>query len=156
MSEEVELRIRKLGRQLPRAPVPVGVYVPVLRVGNSVVTSGQLPSDEQGIVFAGKVGDQLSVNEGVKAAEMCTLNALAQIKQCIGDLDRVKQIVRVDGYVNSATNFHDQPKVLNGASKLLHDIFGDCGKHTRVAVGVAELPLNAAVEVALWVELDSE
>ncbi len=155
MSGEIELKIRKLGLELPEAPAAVGSYAPALQVGNLVVTSGQLPFDKDGIAFAGRIGAELGIGDGTHAARICILNALAQIKATVGDLDRVKQIVRVEGYVHSAPGFRDQPKVLNGASELLNEIFGDAGKHTRIALGVSEMPLNAAVQIAVWAEVEA-
>src|SRR5690606_28081223 len=102
----------------------------------------------------GKLGEHIHEEDGFNAARLCALNALAQIKACVGDLERVRRIVRVEGYVQSADGFQSQPQVLNGASKLFVDLFGEAGKHTRVAVGVNELPLNAAVEVAVWAEVE--
>lgn len=149
----IEQRIEQLGQQLPAAPPAVGSYVPVLRTGNLVVTSGQLPFVGKEIVFAGKLGAELHEQDGQNAARICALNALAQIKACIGDLDKVQRIVRVEGYVHSAPHFQHQPQVLNGASELLAEIFGEKGMHTRIALGVAEMPLNAAVQLALWAEV---
>ncbi len=149
----VEQRLQSLGHSLPVAPAPVASYVPAIRFGNVVVTSGQLPMVGKELVFKGKLGKQLHEEDGVNAARLCALNALAQIKAVIGDLDHVKQIVRVEGYVQSADDFNKQPAVVNGASDLLVQAFGDKGKHTRIAVGVNELPLDAAVELVIWAEV---
>lgn len=149
----VEQRLQTLGHTLPVAPAPVASYVPAIRFGNVVVTSGQLPMVGKELVFKGKLGKQLHEEDGVNAARLCALNALAQIKAVIGDLDQVKQIVRVEGYVQSADDFNKQPAVVNGASDLLVQAFGDKGKHTRIAVGVNELPLDAAVELVIWAEV---
>lgn len=154
MSGQIEAKIEQLGHHLPKAPEAVGFYVPVLKVGSLVMTSGQLPMVGAELAFKGKLGAELHEQEGFNAAQVCALNALSQIKVCIGDLDFVKRIVRVEGYVNSAPGFQAQPHVLNGASELLVALFGDNGKHTRVAVGVNELPMNAAVELAIWAEVD--
>jgi len=154
MSGQVEQRIEQLGYQLPKAPEAVGFYVPVLRTGNLVVTSGQLPFVGKELVFTGKLGAELHEDDGFNAARLCALNALAQIKACIGDLDKVTRIVRVEGYVHSAPKFRNQPQVLNGASEFLVDVLGEAGKHTRVALGVHEMPLNAAVQLALWAECE--
>jgi enamine deaminase RidA (YjgF/YER057c/UK114 family) len=153
MGSQVEERLKALGVTLPTPPEAVGFYVPVLRTGNLVVTSGQLPMIGKQVVFTGKVGADVTEQDGFNAAAICAQNALAQIKACIGDLDRVTRIVRVEGYVQSAPGFSDQPFVVNGASELLVEAFGEAGRHTRCAVGVAELPLNAAVEVAVWAEV---
>jgi enamine deaminase RidA (YjgF/YER057c/UK114 family) len=149
----IEAKLRELGHELPIAPPPVGAYVPVIRTGNLVVTSGQLPFIGKQVAFVGKVGSQLNEQDGWNAARVCAVNALAQIKACVGNLEKVKRIVRVEGYVHSASGFQGQPHVLNGASELLVELFGDAGRHTRIAVGVAEMPLNAAVQLCLWVEV---
>ena len=153
MASRIEARLKELELTLPAAPAAVGAYVPVTRLGNLVVTSGQLPIRGQEILFAGKVGGTVEESEGASAAKICALNALAQIKAQIGDLDKVVRIIRVEGYVASAPGFTAQPQVLNGASRLLVEIFGDAGKHTRIAVGVSELPLNASVELVIWAEV---
>jgi len=152
--QTVEDRLRSAGVELPEAPAAVGFYLPVLQTGNLVVTSGQLPLVGKTLAFTGHVGGNLHEQEGRDAARLCVVNALAQIKACVGSLERVRRVVRLEGYVNSAPGFISQPAVLNSASELLVQAFGEAGKHTRVAVGVSELPLNAAVEVALWVEVD--
>lgn len=153
MANTVEQRLAERGHTLPTAPEAVGFYVPVTQVGNLVVTSGQLPLIGKELMFKGKVGQDLTAEEAYHAAKICALNALAQIKACVGDLDRVTRIVRVEGYVQSATGFTGQPSVVNGASELIVQAFLDAGKHTRIAVGSNELPLNAAVEVAVWAEV---
>ena len=149
----IEMKLQELGLQLPVAPPAVGAYVPVIRTGNLVVTSGQLPFVGKQIAFAGKLGAELHEQDGWNAARLCAVNALAQIKACVGSLDKIKRIVRVEGYVHSAPDFRGQSQVLNGASELLVELFGDAGRHTRIAVGVAEMPLNAAVQLCLWVEV---
>lgn len=155
MNGQVEARLKELGHELPRAPAAVGSYVPVLRTGNLVVTSGQLPFVGKEIVFTGKIGPQhLHEEDGVHAARICALNALAQIKACIGDLDKVKRIVRVEGYVHSVPGYQGQPHVLNGASELLTEAFGEAGKHTRIALAVTEMPLDAAVQLVIWAEVE--
>jgi enamine deaminase RidA (YjgF/YER057c/UK114 family) len=153
MTSSVEQRLKLHGHEVPAAPEAVGFYVPVLRTGNLVITSGQLPLIGKQLMFTGKLGRELHEEEGANAARLCALNALAQIKSCIGSLDRVTRIVRVEGYVQSAEGFTKQPAVINGASELLVHAFGDAGKHTRIAVGANELPLNASVEIAVWAEV---
>ena len=153
MISSVELRLTQHGHNVPKAPEAVGFYVPVVRTGNLVVTSGQLPMVGKELMFKGKVGKEVHEDQAFHAARMCALNALAQIKACIGNLDKVTRIVRVEGYVQSAEGFNNQAQVLNGASELLVQAFGDAGKHTRIAVGVNELPLNAAVELVVWAEV---
>lgn len=154
MSDIVEQRLQEHGQSLPVAPEAVGYYIPVTQVGQLVVTSGQLPMIGKELTFKGKVGGDLREEDACHAARICTLNALAQIKSCIGSLDKVKRIVRVEGYVQSADGYTRQPHVINAASELLVQAFGDAGKHTRIAVGVNELPLNAAVELVVWAEVD--
>ena len=150
----VEQRLQDLGHPLPHAAAPVASYVPAVKVGALVVTSGQLPMVGKEVMFKGKVGHDLHEEDGQHAARMCALNALAAIKTEIGDLDRIRRVVRVEGYVQSAAGFSKQPAVVNGASDFLVQVFGDAGKHSRIAVGVSELPLNAAVELAIWVEVE--
>ena len=153
MSGGIEAKLRELGYELPAAPEVVGFYVPVVRVGNLVMTSGQLPFVGKEIPFRGKVGADLHEQEGVDAARICALNALAQIKASIGDLEKIRRVVRVEGYVCSAPGFQAQPHVINGASELFVKLFGDAGRHTRIALGTAEMPLGAAVQLAVWVEV---
>jgi enamine deaminase RidA (YjgF/YER057c/UK114 family) len=153
MTGTVEQRLQQHGHTLPTAPEAVGFYVPVTRIGNLVVTSGQLPVAGKQLMFKGKVGQEVHEEEAFHAAKMCALNALAQIKSCIGSLDRVTRIVRVEGYVQSADGFINHAQVINGASELLVQAFGDAGKHTRIAVGANQLPLNAAVELVVWAEV---
>lgn len=149
----VEARLKAHGHEVPVAPAAVGNYVPAVRTGSLVVTSGQLPTIGKEVVFQGKVGQSLTEEQGQHAARLCALNALAQIKALVGNLDRITRIVRVEGYVQSASGFSRQAAVINGASDLLVEAFGEYGKHTRIAVGVSELPLDAAVELAVWAEI---
>ncbi|HBH52915.1 MAG TPA: hypothetical protein DDY91_13595 [Planctomycetaceae bacterium] len=148
----IELKLHEMDLALPTAPPPVGYYVPVLRTGNLVITSGQLPFIGKQLAFAGRLGAELHEEDGRNAARICVLNALSQVKACLGSLELIRQVVRVEGYVLSAPGFSNQPQVLNAASELLVHLFGEQGKHVRTAVGVAEMPLNAAVQLALWVE----
>lgn len=149
----IDARLAELGVELPSAPPAVGNYVPVLRTGNLVVTSGQLPFVGKQIAFEGHIGAQIHEEQGKDAARLCAINALAQIKACVGSLERVKRIVRIEGYVNSAPGFVGQPQVLNAASEFFVQVLGDAGRHTRIALGVSELPLNAAVELSVWAEV---
>ncbi len=153
MSSVAEERLKSLGIELPAAPPAVGAYVPVVKFGHLVVTSGQLPFVGGSLVFSGKVGGNLSVEEGSQAARIAAINALAQLRHAVGSLNQIKQIVRVEGYVNSAPGFHGHAQVMNGASNLLADVLGEAGRHTRIAVGANELPLDAAVEVVVWAEV---
>tara|TARA_Y100001970_G_scaffold187794_1_gene228470 strand:- start:2099 stop:2554 length:456 start_codon:yes stop_codon:yes gene_type:complete len=142
-----EENLKKLKITLPKAPDPVGAYVASKIIGNLVFISGQLPLDTEGKLIKGKIGKDLSLEQGQKSAEFCALNLLAQLKKICGSLDKVKGCIKITGYVNSTDTFIDQPKVINGASDLISKIFGDKGKHTRAAVSVNSLPLGAAVEV---------
>jgi enamine deaminase RidA (YjgF/YER057c/UK114 family) len=150
----VENKLKQIGLNLPEAPQPVASYVPAKQVGKLVFTAGQLPMVSGELMSKGLLGKDVEVEEANKAARICTLNALAAIKSVIGDLDRIKQIVRVVGYVASVPTFTQQPAVVNGASELLLEIFGEAGKHARSAVGMVVLPLNASVEIELIVEVE--
>lgn len=148
-----ELRLKELGIELPAAPKPVANYVPVVRVGDLLFLSGVLPSKEGQLVMAGKLGADVSIEQGVAAARLAVLNALAIVKAEAGSLDRVKRIVKMVGHIASAPGFTDQPLVLNGASDLLVAVFGEAGRHARVAVGAAELPRQAPIEIELIVQV---
>jgi len=154
MTTNAEARLAEMGIEFPEAPAAIGDYIPVIRFGDTVVTSGQLPMQGGEMTAVGKIGQDLNVEEGAAAARVAALNCITQIRSCVESLDRVVQIIRVEGFVNSADGFHAQPQVLNGASNFLADIFGDAGRHTRIAVGVNELPLNAAVEVVVWAQVE--
>ena len=142
-----EENLKKLNINLPKAPDPVGAYVASKIVGNLVFISGQLPLDSGGKLIKGKVGKEISLEQGQGAAKLCALNLLAQLKKICGSLDKVKGCVKITGYVNSIDSFVDQPKIVNGALDLISKIFGDKGKHTRAAVSANSLPLGASVEV---------
>jgi len=150
-----EENLANLGLTLPPAPPPVGAYLPALKVGELVFTSGQLPMREGRLVAVGKVSDAASMDQALEGARVAALNALAQVAAVTGGLDRVVRIVRVGVFVNSGPGFTDQAKVANAASELLVGVFGDAGRHVRTAVGVNELPLNAAVEVELIAQIRS-
>lgn len=149
----IEEKIASLGLSLPVPPKPAGSYVPVVRTGNLVFVSGQIPVRDGKIEFQGKVPTNTSVETAGQAAKLCIINALAQLKSELGTLDMVSRIVRVSGFVNSAPDFTDQPKIINAASDLLFEIFGEKGRHSRIAVGVASLPLNSTVEIDLVAEV---
>ena len=149
----VEDRLAGLGRTLPGVAAPVAAYVPAVRSGDYVFTSGQLPMVDGSLAVTGKVGAEVSAEDAKQLAATCVLNALAAIKAEIGDLDRVRRVVKVVGFVASTPDFTGQPGVVNGASELLGEVFGDKGVHARSAVGVAVLPLDAPVEVELTVEI---
>ena len=145
-------RLTELGIELPDVVAPLAAYVPAVRTGNLVYTSGQLPMTAGELPHTGKLGAQVSPEQGHALARICALNALAAVDALVG-LDAVARVVKVVGFVASAPNFNGQPAVVNGASELLGEVFGDAGKHARSAVGVSELPLDAPVEVELIVEL---
>jgi enamine deaminase RidA (YjgF/YER057c/UK114 family) len=147
----IEEKLTSLGIELPIPPDPAGSYLPVIVSGKLVFVAGQIPMEGKHIKFTGKIA---SVQIGREAARLCTINILAQLKSSLGTLDRVKRIVRVTGFVNCDSSFTDHAKVINGASDLLVDIFGEKGKHTRVAVGVVSLPLDSSVEVELIAEIE--
>ncbi len=154
MAGEVEARLAALGITVPEAAAPVANYVGYVQTGNLVFVSGQVPLEGGAFKFQGKVGAGLSVEDGQAAARICAVNIIAQLKAaCGGDLDRVARIVKLGGFVNSTPEFTDQPKVINGASDLMVEAFGDAGKHTRAAVSAAALPLGVAVEVEAVVEI---
>jgi len=140
--------LKKLNIKLPNAPAPVGSYVAFKKVGNFLFISGQLPISSDGKMIKGKIGKDLSIEDGQKASELCVINILAQVKKALdGDLNKVKSCVKITGFVNSTDDFKDQPKVINPASETLSTIFGTKGKHTRAAVSTNSLPLGAAVEI---------
>jgi enamine deaminase RidA (YjgF/YER057c/UK114 family) len=149
----VEDTLQSMGLSLPAVPKPVASYVPAVRSGNLVFTSGQIPTQGGELKRTGKVGRDVGEDEAYEDARTAALNALAAIKSVIGDLDRIQRVVRVTGYVASADGFVDQPTVVNGASDFLLKLFGDKGQHSRAAVGVYQLPRNAPVEVDLVVEV---
>ncbi|MFF4380338.1 RidA family protein [Kitasatospora sp. NPDC001547] len=152
---KVEEKLAELGLTLPPVAAPVAAYVPALRTGDLVFTSGQLPVVGGKLPTTGKVGAEVSPEEAKELAQICALNALAAVKSAIGDLDQVEQVVKVVGFVAAAPDFIGVPAVVNGASELLGAVLGDAGKHARSAVGVAVLPLDAPVEVEILVKVKS-
>jgi enamine deaminase RidA (YjgF/YER057c/UK114 family) len=149
----IEATLNALGIELPAPPRPVASYVPAVLAGDLLFLSGMLPFRDGQVVVTGKLGEGVSVERGAEAAKLALLNALAVVKHELGSLDRVQRIVRVVGHVASAAGFAQQPAVINGASDLLVQIFGDSGRHARVALGAAELPLHAAIELELLVQV---
>lgn len=149
----IEEKIRELGYQLPGPPKPLAVYIPATVCDNLVYTAGQIALLNGELKFKGKVGKDLSLEDGIEAAQLCALNCLSVIKGEIGNLDLIERIVKVTVFVSSAEGFTDQPKVANGASELFGKIFGESGKHVRSAVGVSELPIGSAVEIELIAKL---
>jgi enamine deaminase RidA (YjgF/YER057c/UK114 family) len=148
MSGSIEKKLASLGIDLPTPAAPIANYVPFVRSGNMLVVSGQLCFGTDGnLVAKGQLGDGVSMDDGQRAARACAVNLLAQLKSALGDLDKVTRVVRLGGFINSAPGFTDGPKVMNGASDLMVEVFGEKGRHARSTVGVAALPANAAVEV---------
>jgi enamine deaminase RidA (YjgF/YER057c/UK114 family) len=150
---KVEDRLESLGLVLPEVPTPLAAYIPAKKTGQVIFTAGQLPILNGELICKGLLGQDVDVEQAYQAARICTLNALAAIKVVVKDLDQIFQVVRVVGYVASTPTFTQQPAIVNGASELLLEIFGEVGKHARSAVGVASLPLNASVEIELIVEI---
>lgn len=150
-----EQRLKELKLELPAPPKPLANYVPVVRVGDLLFLSGVLPSRDGQLIMTGKLGQGLTVEQGAEAARLALLNGLSIIRSATGSLDVVKQIVKMVGYVACDSGFTDQPQVLNGASDLLVSLFGEAGRHARVAVGAAELPRHAPVELELIVQIIS-
>ena len=147
----IEEKLETLGIKLPNPPTPAGSYVPAIKTGNLLFISGQIPMENGKVIYAGKVSDG-NLETAQKSAKMCAINILAQIKRELGSLDKVNQIVRLSGFVNSQPEFSQHPKVINPASDLFFEIFGEKGKHSRIAVGVACLPLNSMTEIDAIVE----
>lgn len=150
----VEARLKELAIELPAVATPAGAYVPAVISGNLVFTAGQIPLVDGKLMAEGKVGSEISPEQGREIARRCALNAIAAVKSVLGDLDRVKKVVKVVGFVASSPDFTGQPGVINGASELLEQVFGQAGIHARSAVGVAVLPLDAPVEVELIIEFE--
>ena len=150
----IEEKIKSLGIQLPDPPTPAGSYIPVVKTGNLLFISGQIPMDNGKVVFTGKVSDD-NIEIAQKSARMCAINILAQIKREVGNLDKVTKIIRLSGFVNSSLEFTQHPKVINAASDLIFEIFGDKGKHSRIAVGVTSLPLGSMTEIDAIVEVSN-
>lgn len=150
---KVEEKLKSMGLTLPETPKPVAAYIPAIRVGDIVYTSGQIPMVKGELKFKGKLGDEISKEKGYEAAKICALNALSAVKGLIGDLDQLDRIIKVVGFVASAEGFTEQPAVVNGASEFLKELFGEKGLHARSAVGVAELPLGVPVEIEMIVQV---
>ena len=148
----IEEKLKELGIDIPTPPSPAGSYIPVVTTGNLAFVSGQIPMKEGKVIFEGKVPENQSVDSAREAAKICIINGLAQLKINLGSLDKITKFVRISGFVNSSPDFAEQPKVINAASDLLVEVFGDMAKHSRIAVGVANLPLNSTVEIDMIVE----
>ena len=149
-----EEKLTELGIQLPDPPQPVGAYVTWARTGNLVVTSGQLPWVDRVMQYPGRLGAEVTPEQGYAAARISGINALAQLRAAVGSLDRVRRIVRVEGYVHCTQEFRGHPKVLDGASDLFVAVFGDAGLHTRIALGIYAMPLEAAIQLVVWAEVE--
>lgn len=148
----IEERLKQLNITLPTPPKPAGSYIPVVTSGNLAFVSGQIPMQDGKVLFAGKVPTEKSIEDAQNAARLCTVNILAQLKANLGNLDRITKIVRVSGFVNCTPEFSEHPKVINAASDMFFEIFGEKAKHSRIAVGVANLPLNSTVEIDMIAE----
>jgi len=154
MAGTIDARLAELGLELPKAAAPVAAYVPTVITGNSLVVSGQITAWNGERRFVGKVGDTFTTEQGKEAAKLCALNILAQAKAALdGDLDRIVRVVRLGGFVNAVASYTEQPTVVNGASELMLEVFGDAGRHARSAVGVASLPFDVAVEIEATFEI---
>jgi enamine deaminase RidA (YjgF/YER057c/UK114 family) len=148
----IEGRLAQLNITLPTPPKPAGSYIPVVTSGNLAFVSGQIPMQDGKVLFTGKVPTERSIEEARDAAKLCGINLLAQLKANLGSLDRITKIVRVSGFVNCTPEFSEHPKIINAASDMFFEIFGEKAKHSRIAVGVSSLPLNSTVEIDMTVE----
>ena len=151
---QIENKLKELNIKIPDAPAPVGAYVAYKEVNKFLYISGQLPIGTDGKIIKGKIGKDLNLEDGKAASKLCVINILSQVKKALnGDLNKVKNCIKITGYVNSTNEFIDQPKVINPASEILSNVFGDNGKHARAAVSANSLPLNAAVEIEAIFEI---
>jgi enamine deaminase RidA (YjgF/YER057c/UK114 family) len=147
----IEEKIKSIGIKIPIPPDPAGSYIPIVKSGNLMYVSGQIPMINGKVAFTGKVSDD-NIEIAKESARICAINILAQIKKDLGDLQKISKIVRLNGFVNSVPEFTQHPKVINAASDLFYEIFGECGKHSRIAVGVSSLPLNSMTEIDAVIE----
>jgi len=152
---EIEAKLKELGFTLPKPPEPVAVYLPAVQVGDLLFLSGTTCYADGKFLYTGRVGAELTLEEGYSAARQTALNLLSVIKATLGDLDRVARVVKLNGYVNSAPEFDRQPEVINGASELLEEVFGERGRHARTSIGVSALPAHIPVEIELIVQVHS-
>ncbi len=153
LAQTPEENLKSMKIQLPSASAPVASYVNAVRTGNLIFLAGKGPRKENGEYITGKLGDSLNIQQGYEAARLTGINQLAVLKEILGDLSKIKRIVKVNGYVNSTNNFYNQPQVINGYSDLMIQVFGEKGRHARTAIGVNTLPMNIAVEVEMVVEV---
>jgi len=151
-----EQRIKELGITLPEKSTPDAMYIPVKQLGNALFVSGQIPVVNGELVYTGKVGSERTLEEAQEAAKICTINMLAAVKNYLGDLDRVVNVVKIQGFVNSEVGFLEQHIVINAASQLLSDVFGEEGRHARTSLGTYQLPLNATVEIEAIFEIEAK
>ena len=149
----IEEKLQSLNISLPTPPKPAGLYIPVVVSKSWAFVSGQIPIKDGKVAFIGKVPTSQSIENAQKAAKLCAINALAQLKAELGNLDKIKKIIKISGFVNSEQNFSEHPKVINAASDFLYDVFGEKGKHSRIAIGVNSLPLDSTVELDMIVEI---
>lgn len=155
MAGKIDARLKELGIELPTPPAPVASYVPYVRTGNLVFTSGQVTLGAGGLEYIGRVGAEIDLEQALAAARLCGLNVIAQVKAALGgDLDRVKRCVKVVGFVNAVPEFANHPEIVNGASNLFQEVFGEAGRHARSAVGAGSLPRNVAVEIEAIFEVE--
>ena len=154
MAGKIDAKLRELGLTLPEVRKPVANFLPCVQTGNTLFVSGQVTAWDGQYLYIGKVGREISVEDAQKAARVCALNVLAQARAFLGDLDRITRVVMVQGFVNAVPEFTEQPKVINGASDVFVNVFGDAGKHARFAIGVGSLPFDVAVEVAAVLEIE--
>ncbi len=152
--DTAEARLAGLGITLPAAPRPVAAYVPFVRTGNLVFVSGQIPFKDGALLATGRVPDQVDMGTAVACARQCAINGLAVVRDAVGTLDRVRRVVRLGVFVSAAPGFHEEPKIGNGASELMVQVFGEAGRHARAAVGASDLPLGAPVEVEFLFEVE--
>lgn len=153
MAGNAEKRLQELGIELPSPAAPAANYIPYTIAGNILTISGQIPMGPNGIEYVAKLGDDADVATGQAAARLCAINILAQAKAAVGNLDRIKQVMKLQGFVNATPDFTDHPEVINGASDLIADVLGDAGKHARAAIGMSSLPRGVAVEVDAVMEI---
>lgn len=153
MAGKIEARLEELGIELPQAAAPAANYVPYVITGNQLWVAGQVPFWNGELKYIGRLGDDFTVEQGQEAARICALNVIAQAKAALGELDRVRRVVKMGGFVNATPDFTDHPKVVNGASDLMVEVFGEAGRHARFAVGAGSLPLGVAVEVDAVMEI---
>jgi len=151
---DIEEKLKKLNIILPEPAKPIAAYIPALISGNSLFVSGQLPIKEGKLIYKGKIGRDLTLEQGYEAARLCAINILSAAKSAIGNLNHIKKVVRIAGYINCTEDFTAHSKVLNGTSNFLVSIFGDSGKHIRIAIGVCSLPLGSPVEVEAMFEIE--